>query len=57
MYRHHLTNKTNVDAIDHNVPLNRMDNNDPTDFQILCQTCNISKGNHATETSNGTITF
>ncbi|MDA1909452.1 HNH endonuclease [Bacillus cereus] len=57
MCRHHLSNETNVDAIDHIVPLNRMGNNDPTNFEILCQTCNISKGDRTTETNNGTIPF
>ncbi|OTY60165.1 hypothetical protein BK746_08495 [Bacillus thuringiensis serovar yosoo] len=43
--------------MDHIVPLNRMGNNDPTNFEILCQTCNISKGDRTTETNNGTIPF
>ncbi|WHY28322.1 HNH endonuclease [Bacillus wiedmannii] len=60
MCRRHLTNETNVEnsyAIDHIVPLNRMGNNDPTNFQILCLTCNSSKGDRTTETNNGTIPF
>lgn len=44
-------------AVDHIVPLNLGGVNDPTNLQLLCQTCNSQKGGNETTTSGYTSSY
>ena len=46
-----LTNSTNVNY-DHIIPLQKNGNNDPTNWQLTCETCNKSKGDRNAEFKN-----
>ncbi|WP_429153614.1 HNH endonuclease [Aeromonas veronii] len=46
-----LSNENDI-AIDHIIPLNLGGTNDPTNFQILCSSCNTDKGGEGTKTSD-----
>lgn len=52
-----LYNLNGVIHIDHIIPLKLYGNNDPTNFQILCETCNTSKGDRNTSTSISCVPF
>ncbi|WP_329767411.1 HNH endonuclease [Bacillus nitratireducens] len=43
--------------IDHIVPLQLFGSNDASNFQLLCETCNTSKGARSTATSSVNIPF
>lgn len=45
-------NLENKYAIDHIVPISNYGNNDPTNLQLLCWTCNGIKSNKTSETNN-----
>ncbi|WP_425128878.1 HNH endonuclease [Burkholderia gladioli] len=38
--------------IDHMVPISLFGTNDPTNLQILCDSCNLKKGNRSADTSS-----
>lgn len=44
-------NLTGSLGIDHIVPISKYGNNDPTNLQILCEKCNLTKGNKSNATS------
>lgn len=44
-------NLTGPLGIDHIVPITKFGNNDPTNLQLLCEECNLSKGNRSNATS------
>jgi 5-methylcytosine-specific restriction endonuclease McrA len=44
-------NLTGKLGIDHIVPISNFGNNDPSNLQILCEECNLSKGNRSNATS------
>lgn len=46
-----LTNSTKVNY-DHIIPLQKNGNNDPTNWQLTCETCNKSKGDRNAEFKN-----
>ena len=51
-----LTNSTKVNY-DHIIPLQKNGNNDPTNWQLTCETCNKSKGDRSAEFKNVFSTF
>ncbi|QIW80010.1 HNH endonuclease [Bacillus tequilensis] len=58
--RRDLTGYFNVNGayhIDHIIPLKLYGNNDPSNFQILCDTCNTQKGARSTVTNNVSVPF
>jgi len=52
---YYATGKT--PAVDHIVPLNLGGVNDPTNLQLLCQSCNSKKGGHTITTSGYTSSY
>ena len=52
-----LIRTQNTIHIDHIVPLQLFGSNDATNFQLLCETCNTSKGARLTATSSVNIPF
>ncbi|MCY9263991.1 HNH endonuclease [Bacillus haynesii] len=58
--RRDLTGYFNVSGtyhVDHIIPLKLYGNNDPSNFQILCDTCNTQKGARTTVTNNVSVPF
>ena len=52
-----LIRSQNTVHIDHIVPLDVFGSNDASNFQLLCETCNTSKGARATTTSSINVPF
>lgn len=52
-----LIRPQNTIHIDHIVPLQLFGSNDASNFQLLCETCNTSKGARSTETSSVNVPF
>ncbi len=52
-----LIRTQNTIHIDHIVPLDVFGSNDASNFQLLCETCNTSKGSRSTETSSINVPF
>lgn len=52
-----LLRTTNTIHIDHIIPLKIFGSNDSTNFQLLCEKCNTSKGARSTTTSSMNIPF
>ncbi len=52
-----LFNTNNELQFDHIVPLAMGGNNDPTNFQLICENCNKKKGARNSETNNFMCTF
>ncbi|PDZ28248.1 HNH endonuclease [Bacillus toyonensis] len=52
-----LIRTQNTIHIDHIVPLDVFGSNDASNFQLLCETCNTSKGARSTETSSINVPF
>ncbi|MFD4820150.1 HNH endonuclease [Peribacillus butanolivorans] len=52
-----IVNINGTHHIDHIVPLRKYGNNDSSNFQLLCETCNTSKGNRTTETNSINVPF
>lgn len=52
-----LIRTQNTIHIDHIVPLDVFESNDASNFQLLCETCNTSKGARSTETSSINVPF
>ncbi|MGK9266526.1 HNH endonuclease [Bacillus inaquosorum] len=58
--RTNLTNQYSVDGtanIDHIIPLKLYGSNDSSNYQLLCNSCNASKGARTTETNNMNVPF
>ncbi|TXR66492.1 HNH endonuclease [Bacillus sp. AR8-1] len=53
----HLVRPQNIKHIDHIVPLALYGSNDASNFQLLCETCNTSKGARSTKTSAVNVPF
>ncbi|EJR49138.1 hypothetical protein IIO_06622 [Bacillus cereus VD115] len=52
-----LIRPQNTIHIDHIVPLQLFGSNDASNFQLLCESCNTSKGARSTETSSVNVPF
>ncbi|MED4755677.1 HNH endonuclease [Priestia megaterium] len=52
-----LVNINGTHHIDHIVPLRMFGSNDSSNFQLLCETCNTSKGNRTSETNSINVPF
>lgn len=52
-----LVRMQNTIHIDHIIPLDLFGTNDPTNMQLLCADCNLTKGNRTTETSTVNVPF
>ncbi|MCU5511397.1 HNH endonuclease [Bacillus cereus] len=53
----HLVRIQNTKHIDHIVPLALFGSNDASNYQLLCETCNTSKGAHSTDTNSVNVPF